>query len=146
MAYKKGDLTSDDLNYFNTAKRRVDQTYKAGLAQNEWQRKAATSAYQRSDGDLRAKFAQARRQLPSAYARAGMLNSGIYARGLDQWQSDKIREQGNLRAGYDQQMAGLSLADRQLAELLWTSTYDINTAHAARQASVAEALRAARGG
>lgn len=140
----KGDLTSDDLNYFQTQKRRINQTYGYGIGQNQWQRDTSKGEYDRSLADLRAQFGQMRRQLPAQYAKGGMLNSGIYARGLDQWQSDFTRGQGNLAGQYNNQLAGLTLADRQLESVRRNSLDDLASAGTARRASVAEALRDAK--
>jgi hypothetical protein len=137
----KGDLTADDLNYFQTQKRRVNQTYGYGVGQNQWQRDSAKGAYDRSAADLKAQFGQMRSQLPSAYAKGGLLNSGIYARGLDRFQADRTRARGNLLGDYNAQLSGLSLADRQLESVRRNSLDDLSSAAAARRASVAESLR-----
>lgn len=137
----QGDLSADDLNYFQTQKRRVNQTFGYGLDQNQWQRDQSKGQYDRGLADLRAQFGRMRRQLPSSFARGGMLNSGIYARALDDWQSEKIRGEGNLRGQYNSTLGGLALADRQLESVRRNSLDDLASAATARRASVAEALR-----
>lgn len=137
----KGDLSSDDWNYFQTQKRRVNQTFGYGLDQNQWQRDSTTNDHNRRLADLKAKWGQQRAQLPTAYAQRGLLNSGIYARGLDRAQGDFNRAQGDLAGAFNDQLAGLGLADRQLESVRGNSLNDLDSAEAARRAAVAEALR-----
>lgn len=137
----QGDLSSDDLNYFQTQKRRVNQTFGYGLDQNQWQRDSSKGDYDRQLRDLKAQFSQSRDKLPSGFAQGGLLNSGIYARGLDEWQSAKTRGEANLSGAYNDQLSGLALADRQLESVRRGSLDDLASASAARRASVAEALR-----
>lgn len=137
----KGDLSSDDWNYFQTQKRRVNQTFGYGLDQNQWQRDSATNDHGRKLADLKAQWGQMRAKLPSPYAGAGLLNSGIYARGLDTAQADFNRAQGDLAGGFNDQLAALGLADRQLESVRGNSLNDLDSAEVARRAAVAEALR-----
>jgi hypothetical protein len=134
--YTDGDLTLDDLNYYQQQRSRLSESTKLGLEQNQWQRQIAGSEYQRGLGDLRTQFAALRDQLPHQFARGGLLNSGIYARALDRWQSERTRQTGNLYGRYQDQLGGLNLADQQLERIRANTAKQIDQSEVARRATV----------
>lgn len=138
---KNGELTSDDLNYFATQRRQVNQNYGYGIDQNQWQRDVSRGEYNRGLEDLRSQYGRMRNSLPSGFAKGGLLNSGIYARALDEFQADRTRNMGNLTAAYNERLGGLALADRQLESIRRNALDDTAAAETARRATVAEALR-----
>lgn len=137
-------LNPEELSYFRTARRRVQDTYGLGAAQNAYEQGAASNAYARSLGDLTRQFDQVRSKLPWNYAGRGMLNSGLYQKGLADYGQDRLRSFGNLRGSYEDQMGGFNLAAQQLAAVKTAGASDIEEQEQSRVASIAAMLRAVR--
>ena len=139
-------LNPEDINYFSTQRRRVKTTYDLGAAQNQYQRNLSNTQYAQSVGDLTNRYDQMRQRLPGSYAKRGLFNSGIYQRGLQDFQQNKLRDFGNLAQMQQQRLAGFTMTDEQLARMYQETGGaggDIDMAEAARKAAV-EALLAAR--
>lgn len=137
-------LNPDELAYFRTTRRRVQDTYGLGAAQNAYQQQTAGNAYARSLGDLTRQYDSMRSKLPWGYAARGVSNSGIAQKGFADLGQDRIRAFGNLRGGYDDQMGGFNLAAQQLAASRTASLADVDDQEQGRVASIAAMLRAAR--
>lgn len=137
-------LDAESLGHFRSARRRVQDTYDLGTAQNNYQRQVAGSQYGRSLGDLTRQFDQIRTKMPWGAARRGMLNSGLYQRQLGEYGADRVRAFSNLRGVYDDQLGGLNLADSQLSSVRTGALNDIEEQQRNRIASVAAMLRGAR--
>ena len=137
-------LSPEDINYFATGRRRVNDTYNLGQAQGNYQRDVAAGAFGRAQGNLLSQYAKMRDRLPYGYARRGMLNSGIYQKGLADFAQDKNRAIGDLAGSYAEQTAGFDLAQRQLAQVRQSSLMDLDEQEQSRIAATAAALRAAR--
>lgn len=142
----KGLLNPDDYTHYQVQRRRINDTYNLGLPQNKWQRSLVRNEYARDKGDLSRQFAEMREQLPGGYAGRGLLNSGIYHRGLADLAGDRSRAFGRLRGGFEDQTFGLDLARQQLGQVRTNARSDIDDMEAARRAAVAASLRAATGG
>lgn len=145
-SYYQGDsqfqLQPEDYTFFQVGRRRVKDAYDMAVDQNNMQRGLATNAYTRSVGDWTTKFDRMRQNLPGQYANAGLLNSGLYARGLQNFNSDKIRQMGNLSGAYQDQLTAFRKADEQLGLTNDGSIADLNTQEAARRAAAAGILGA----
>lgn len=136
----QGNLTPDDLGYFQVNRRRLQDSYNLNKAQNDFQKNSALSQYGRTRADMLSKFAKMRENLPSAAAHRGILNSGIQQRNVAQFENDADRQLSNLRLGFEDQSAGYNLAANQLYGVLLSGMNDIDTQEAARRATAA-ALR-----
>ena len=137
-------LNPDEVGYFNTARRRVTDSYGIGQAQNAYQRDTAASAFARSQGTLMQRYAQMRDRLPYGYAKRGLLNSGIYQKGLADFAQQKNQAIGDLAGQFQDQNAGFDLAQRQLASVYSGAGMDLDEQEKQREAAVAASLRAAR--
>lgn len=119
-------------------------------ATDAYQGQKATFAFQRGNiqqnegldtNSLTRRFDQMRRRLPGGYARRGLLNSGIYGRGLQEYGLDRQSAFTNLAAKY-QQMLGQIGQDEQMAGINYNNAVgDINDAERVRRAQIAAALQ-----
>lgn len=138
-----GDLGPEDYNWFQTARRKVNDSYSLGVSQNQFSKDSLSNAYARSQGDLASKYALARPNLGTSYAKRGLLNSGIYQQGLVNFNTDQGKAYSDLASAYQDQLGGYDLARSQLEQTRAGATQDLADQEAARRAAVAASLRAA---
>lgn len=142
----RGELTSDDYNYFQTQGRQITQQYNLGKAQNAYERSTAKTNYSRQKSNAETAWKARFGEFQSPYVERGLLNSGIYRGGYDQFRQARNMELGDLLATYQQKTGALDLADQQLHGVYKNSWDDLASAGAARRATVAEELRRAKMG
>lgn len=139
-----GNLDPDDYNQFQTQRRQARSNYNRSTAQNKFRRTGAGVDYADAIGDLRRQYTRARGSFGSDFIQRGLLNSGLYRQGYADLQRQRQDAQADLRRQYQRTLDGLGLADRQLLGIRDDALNDIESAQAARRASVAAALRYAR--
>lgn len=138
------ELNPEELNYYSTRRRQITDTYNLGQAQNTYQQGALGRDEQRQIGDLAYQYGQMRDKAPWGYARRGLLNSGIYQKGLtDLAQSGYVRPLNNITGQYQDQLGALQLAQQQLGTIQTGALSDVDEAEKARIAAVAATLRGA---
>lgn len=91
------------------------------LIQRQFNREQLGRDFTRARSDIGRQEEQAYRQLPGAFNRRGMLDSGAYVRGGRETAANVLRAQNRLREDYNQSLTGLDLQDTldlgNLAEL-----------------------------
>lgn len=142
----RGELTSDDYNYFQTQGRQITQQYNLGKGQNAYERSVARSNYLRQKANADTAWKSRFGEFQSPYVERGLLNSGLYRRGYDQFRTARNMELGDLLATYQNKTGALGLADQQLHSVYTSAWDDLASAGAARRATVAEELRRAKMG
>lgn len=134
-------LNPEDLNWFASSRRRVNDTYNLGLAQNNYQQSVLGNQFARSLGDTTRQFSRMREKMPWAAARRGLMNSGIWNKQLADFGVDKNAAIANLTGQMNDQKFGLQLAQNQLGQIRGSALLDLNDQEAARRAAIAAALR-----
>jgi hypothetical protein len=126
---------------WDNRRRRATDSYGVQKAQFSFNR-ANTQQNQGLDTNkLARKFDQMREQLPSSYASRGLLNSGLYKRGLTNYGIERQAAFGDLTAKYQQMLGQLSL-DEYGGGVGYSNTIgDINDAERVRRAQIAAALQ-----
>lgn len=81
------------------------------MVQREFGRDQALRDYTRSRSDIGRQADQAFRQLPGAFNRRGMVDSGAYIRSGRETAANVLRAQNRLREDFNQAMAGSRLQD-----------------------------------
>lgn len=136
-------LSPEDINYFNTTRRRLNLNYQQGSAQNAFQR-GNLQQNQTADLDsLTNRYNRMREQLPGGFAQRGLLNSGIYHQGLQNYAQDRQTAFDALNRQYGQALGGLTLAQQQLDQQNNGGLQDIESQEQARRQAIAAALRSA---
>ena len=91
------------------------------LIQRQFNREQLGRDYTRARSDIGRQEEQAYRQLPGAFNRRGMIDSGAYIRGGRETAANVLRAKNRLREDYNQSLTGLGLQDTldlgNLAEL-----------------------------
>lgn len=137
------ELSMDEVGFFGRNRRRVDNTWELGSAQNRFQKQAAGETYAQNLGSLTRQFTQMREKMPYGFARRGTMNSGLWGRALGEYATNRSTAFGNLATNYNRQQAGFRLTDEQLANVKSESHKDIDNQEAMRIATIAASLRAA---
>lgn len=140
----EGLLDPEELSYFRTARRRVQDTYGLGAAQNTFEKGRAGATFARNVGDLTKQFDAMRSKVPWSFAGRGLLNSGLHQKAVADFDVNRTSSFGNLRAQYDDQLGGLDLAAQQLAAVRAGALSDVDDQERSRVAAIAAMLRAAR--
>ncbi len=97
----------NSANQYNQASLNVQRN----MAQRQFGRDQALRDKTRAESDITRQADQAYRQLPGAFNRRGMLDSGSYVRGGRETAANVLRTQNRLREDFNQQMAGSRLQD-----------------------------------
>lgn len=144
MGGMANELNPEEINYYATRRRQVTDTHNLGQAQNTYQQGAMGRDLERTTGDLAYQYGQMRDKAPWGYAARGLLNSGIYQKGLyDLQQSGYVRPLNNITSQYQDQLGALQLASQQLGQVQSGALSDVDEAEKARIAAVAASLRGA---
>ena len=97
----------NSANQYNQASLNVQRN----MTQRQFNRDQMGRDYTRARSDVNRQADQAFRQLPGAFNRRGMLDSGAYIRGGRETAANVLRTQNRLREDFNQQMAGSRLQD-----------------------------------
>lgn len=135
-------LSPDELNYFQTGIRRLQQNYNLNNAQNIYNQKTLASEYSNNRSNLIDQFAQLRNQIPGQFIQRGLINSGLYAQGIGDYANQRARALGTGALQYQNQLGGLRIGQHQLG---LTENYGINALKAQRAARIST-LAASLGG
>lgn len=87
-------------------------TVQKNLIQRQFDRDSALRSLTRARGDIGRQAAAAYRQLPGAFNRRGMLDSGAYVRRGRETAADVLRAQNRLREDYGESMMRSYLQDQ----------------------------------
>lgn len=122
-------------------RRRATNQYQVGQAQGQFNRSLGKQNQGIETRNLTQQYGQMRENLPGSYARRGMLNSGIYGRGLQQYGTQRTTAFGDLASKYQQQFGQLDLTDQANTVNYNDQLGDINDQERVRRAQLASALR-----
>lgn len=136
-----GGLDAAQINYLRTAKRRIKDNYSLGAAQNKYQQSGLRNQYARGKADLKREFARARMQVPSGFAKAGTLNSGLYQNAIKRFGDERTAAFGNLQGQFKDELQGLELGYKQLGQVRDSGYNDVAEEEAARRYALATSLR-----
>ncbi len=138
------DLTPDVMADLRIRRRQVNERYNLGTAQMDWQSRQAQLESGRAMRDITEGYGRARERVPYGYASRGLLNSGLYSRGLwdlgKQFANQVTDTQGRLQGTLE----GFNLAKEQLARMRTGGLSDLDEMETARLAmqAIAESIRA----
>lgn len=107
-------LNPDQIDAFNTALSKIRADYGRQVAQNTFDQGSATNDYNRANTALGMQWDQSRQQLPGSFTGRGLLNSGLYKQGLQDYATQRSFAQDTLRSQYDRQVAASNLGASQL--------------------------------
>lgn len=122
-------------------KRNAAQGLARREAQNTFDRR---NIYQNRKADVRSlgqQFMQMRNRIPEAYGRRGLMASGLYGQGLQDYGQQRTQAYGDLSRKYQQMLGQLRLGQQNYREDYANSMSDIASEEAVRRAELAAQLR-----
>lgn len=141
-SYDASLVTHDPtLKAFGTEK--SDQAYLNYLAylnQNQLNRRRSKedNRYNRRSADIA--IERARRGIPDRYNQRGMRNSGLFDRGMGEFESDSLRTLGNLERQFGRTMQDYALNDARYGQQYYASIGDDAKVEALKAAAATAAL------
>lgn len=116
MAYASNyqDILSSQMGQMAPSATQYNQAstgVQKNMIQRQFNRDQMGRDYTRARSDIGRQADQAYRQLPGAFNRRGMLDSGSYVRGGRETAANVLRAQNRLREDFNQQMSGSRLQD-----------------------------------
>lgn len=134
-------LDPETLADLSSARRNAGLQYGQSQATTQYQRALAQMQYESALGNVTRKWDATREQLPGGFARRGLLNSGIYGSALQKYGTERQAETNQLSQGYQQQLAGYDLQNRQSEQTYQNALANIADAEQAKRVALAQQLR-----
>jgi hypothetical protein len=110
-------------------------------AQQEFNRANAGANYQQALSQMGRQWGQARAKLPGNHARRGLLNSGIYRQGLQDYATDRTNAYAEALRGYQNSLGQLQLEGRGTEQNLADAMQTIAAQEQLARAQIAAQLR-----
>lgn len=99
---------------FGQQRQAVGEQYQTSLAANDYARSGTQQDYIARFRDLADMFNKQREQLPYGANARGLLGSGIYRQGLQDYAQHRTRAYGDMNAAQTQQLGGFDLVRKQI--------------------------------
>lgn len=133
-----------DLAQFQGRRNELKDQYQQGLARLDFQQGNADQDYATARSNLVRQFDQMREKLPYGFNRRGLMNSGVYAQGLQDYGDQRVRQFGEFEQKRQQQQAGFGLQRRQAADSFRAGMSQVDELEKARRAQLAAQIKAVR--
>lgn len=142
MAYQF-TLPAAEATAFEGQRSAVDYGYQQNLAQNAAQMQSLNVEQTRAQRDLTRQLNRARQQLPGQYAGRGLLRSGIYGRGLGEFEENRLMAESRQEGAFGQRRQDLISALSQFDINRAMSLANIDLQEAQRRSAIAAMLQGA---
>lgn len=134
------DLSPEEVNYFDTAKRRATQGYGHGIAQDQFSQGNELQQHNLALQSLTRRYNEIRNRLPGSFIKRGVGQSGIAQGGYKDFNADRQQAFFQQNLAQQQNVGQHKITQDQLASV-WSDTMgDIEKQRNARLATI-QALR-----
>lgn len=128
--------------WFRGQQGRIERAFDLGRQQNRYDRDLSRYQFGWDKGDLLKRLQGSRSQLPAQFQRRGLMgNSGIYQRGLIDFNDERSKALNRLDVANYLKEAGFNMVDSQLQRVRDESTTDLNRQRDALRQLRAETIR-----
>lgn len=134
-------MSAEELSAFNSRRGSARNAYSQYLAQSTFNRGLNEQDYGQGYQRASDSFTRQRQSLPDQYLRRGILNSGQYGQGLNQYAQQRQQGLGDLTQAYQRNMAQYNLNDQNQASNMNNALSQIDQEEAARRADIAAQLK-----
>lgn len=134
-------LNPNETWWFSNRADQARRQYGYAKAQNDYERKLSGTQGEWDRQDMIRQFASQRTQLPRNYTQRGLMNSGVYQRGLGEFKSNKVRALTRQTAAQDLKSQGYDIADVQLTDIRNKALDDLRNQRIAYEQTLASILR-----
>ena len=131
----------EELDAWASQRGRTTLGYQQGNAQADFSRGNILANRTADYANLKHQFGQMRNQLPQQYSGRGLLNSGVYTQGLQNYGQQRIQAFGDLGRRYQQMLGQSDLNRQQGGQNYFANMADINSQERARRAALAAQIR-----
>jgi hypothetical protein len=134
-------LGPEEIAAYGLRQQNADDAYRRGLVKLAQSRDWSAQDYRLNAADLTRQWDGGFRRIPSAFARRGVLRSGISNRGYGEYDWRRQMATRDLNRNFERQQAGF---DQQGGDLSFVNSMvqrQIDVERMARQASLAAAIR-----
>lgn len=142
MAYQF-TLPTAEATAFAAQRDAVDYGYQQNLAQNAAQMQGLNVQQTQARRDLARQLTRARQQLPGMYAGRGLLRSGIYGRGLGEFEEGRMMAEARQERDFGQRRQDLMAALSQFDTNRAIALANIDLQEAQRRSAIAAMLQGA---
>lgn len=135
-------MGATDIAQFQAQRDQLKDSYQQQRAAMDYQQGIADQNYGTQRTTLLRQFDQMRERLPYRYNARGVMNSGIYSQGLQDYANDRVRQINNFELGRQQQQGGFALQRNQLENQYQSGLSGVDQLEKARRAQVAAQIKA----
>lgn len=135
-------VSAVDLANIENARNMANLQRSQGLANVGYQQGNAVQNYGMQRDNLVRQFDQMREKLPYAYNSRGLMNSGVYQQGLQDYAGNRMRGLTQFDTQHQQNMAGFGLQKQNLEGSWKTAMDNASRAEAARRQQTAASIKA----
>ena len=142
MAYQF-TLPTAEATAFAAQRDAVDYGYQQNLIQNAAQMQGLNVEQTQARRDLARQLTRARQQLPGMYAGRGLLRSGIYGRGLGEFEEGRMMAESRQERSFNQRRQALmnALGESDINRAMQLANIDLQEAQ--RRSAIAAMLQGA---
>lgn len=137
-------IGASDLAAYAGQRSSLQDAYKQGLARLDYQQGAADQNYATGRGNLVRQYDQMRQKLPYRYNARGLMNSGVYQQGLQDYGDARLRSLNEYQQRYQQQQGDYALQKNQVNSSYRTGMSNVDQLEKARRAQLAAQIKAAQ--
>lgn len=142
MAYQY-TLPAAEATAFEGQRSAIDYGYQQNIVQNAAQQQTLNLEQMQAQRDLARQLTRARQQLPGQYAGRGLLRSGIYGRGLGEFEEGRMMAESRQERGFGQRRMDLYNTLGQFDINRGMALANIDLQEAQRRSAIAAMLQGA---
>lgn len=135
-------VSAVDLANIENARNLAKLQQSQGLAGVDYQQGNAVQNYQMGRDNMVRQFDQMRQNLPYQYNSRGLMNSGVYTQGLQNYADNRLRSLNQFDTQHQQALAGFGLQKQNIAGSYKTAMDNAARAEAARRQQTAAQIKA----
>lgn len=135
-------MTPEEIAAFQNQRAGIRNRYGRTLSRNAYARGSNEQTFQRQMQQFNTAWDRSREKVPSQFAARGMLESGLYQRGLQDYAVSRQQNLADQIAAFQQRQADIEFADADAGFDMNDALSSIDMQEAARRAALAAQLRA----
>ena len=141
MSNTSNYMSPEEINAYQVRRQQADTAFGRGRANLDYQRGIQGQDYGIGNTRIARSWDQAFRQLPSSFARRGILRSGIYDQGFGDYKTNRENATFDWDLQNNRRMSGFQNQQDDLEAVRIMQNQQINAEENARRASLAATLR-----
>mgnify|MGYP007125156356 CR=1 FL=1 len=141
MSNTSNYMSPEEINMYQVRRQQADTAFGRGRANLDFQRGIQGQDYGIGNARIARSWDQAFRQLPSSFARRGILRSGIYNQGFGDYKTNRENADFDWNLQNNRRMGGFQNQQDDLEAVRTMQNQQIDSQENARRASLAATLR-----